>query len=119
MTQRLASFAILAALLIAAPGCLFGGHSDVRREGTYVAASTMDQIKPGKTTKSWVRAVVGEPTERIHIDAGQELWKYAYTETKDSSGYVFLIFSGSDSKKTENNVFIEFEGDVVRKTWRG
>jgi len=105
--------------LIASPGCLFGGHSKVRREGTYVAASTMDQIRPGKTTKSWVRAVVGEPTERVRIDPAHELWKYAYTETKDSSGYVFLIFSGSDTKKTDNNVFIEFDGEVVSRTWRG
>jgi outer membrane protein assembly factor BamE (lipoprotein component of BamABCDE complex) len=110
---------LLIALMIAAPGCLVGGRSDVRREGTFVAASTLDQIEPGKTSKSWVKAVVGEPTHRVKIGPNHEVWKYAYTETKNSSGYVFLVFGTSNKKVTDSNVFVEFEGDVVSKTWRG
>ena len=110
---------IASTLLVGNAGCLFGGRSKVTREGNYVAASTIGQIKPGETTSTWVRAVIGEPTERIQTDPGREIWKYTYTETKDSNGYVFLIFSGGDSKVTTGTVFVEFDKGVVTRTWRG
>jgi outer membrane protein assembly factor BamE (lipoprotein component of BamABCDE complex) len=105
--------------LVLLNGCLFGGNSKVRRSGTYVAESTLAQIEPGKTTAAWVRGVVGKPSETIPVGPTHEIWKYAYSETKDSSGYVFLIFSGSDQKVTQGNVFIEINNGIVTKTWRG
>lgn len=119
MSRPTVAAVLLLALMIVAPGCLVGGRSDVRREGTYVAASTIDQIEPGKTNKAWVKAVIGEPTQRVKVEDNREVWKYAYTETRNSSGYVFLVFGASNKKVTDSNVFIEFAGDVVTKTWRG
>lgn len=115
---RLVLVALLAICLLNT-GCLVGGHSAVKREGTYVSASTVEQIEPGKTSKAWVRAVIGDPSERVHVDDAHEIWKYPYTETKDSSGYVFLIFETSDQKVTHGTFFVEFADDVVTKTWRG
>jgi outer membrane protein assembly factor BamE (lipoprotein component of BamABCDE complex) len=118
MVRPLLSTAVLTSSLLCG-GCLVGGHSNVERRGTYVAESTLTQIRPRETDKAWVRAVVGEPDERVRVDQTRELWKYAYTETKSSRGHVFLIFGGSDRKVTQGNVFVEFDGDLVAKTWRG
>jgi outer membrane protein assembly factor BamE (lipoprotein component of BamABCDE complex) len=118
-TMRYRPLLSLLLIPLLSAGCLFGGSSKVRREGNYVASETVNQIQPGKTSKAWVSAVIGVPSDRIRIDPEQEIWKYAYSETKDSSGYVFLIFSARDSKTTRGNVFVQFDGDVVSKTWRG
>jgi outer membrane protein assembly factor BamE (lipoprotein component of BamABCDE complex) len=117
--MRTICVAALYALALLSAGCLVSGHSNVERKGTYVAESTIDRITPGKTDKAWVRAVIGEATERVPVDLEREIWKYAYSETKSSGGYVFLIFGGSDRKVTQGSVFIEFEKDLVARTWRG
>jgi len=100
-------------------GCLVGGSSEVKREGKYVGENTLAQIQPGKTGKAWIIATLGDPTEKREIEAGHELWKYSYKETKEGDGYVFLIFAGSDKSVTGGNVFVEFKDDVVTKSWRG
>jgi outer membrane protein assembly factor BamE (lipoprotein component of BamABCDE complex) len=100
-------------------GCLFGGSSSVKREGSYVAPETLNRIEPGKSKKAYVVALLGQPTEKKEIEPGHELWKYTYKEKAESSGYVFLIFGGSDEKETGGKVFVEFTDDTVSKTWRG
>ena len=117
--MRILPIASVTLVALLSGGCLVGGHSNVERSGTFVAESTLGQIVKGKTDKAWVRAVIGEPNERVRVDGTREIWKYAYTETKDSGGYVFLVFGGSDRKVTQGNVFIEFKEDVVDRTWRG
>ena len=37
------------------------------REGKFVADTTFDQIKPGKTSAAWVKATLGEPSQRTCI----------------------------------------------------
>ena len=100
-------------------GCLVGGSSEVRQEGSYVADSTLSHIEPGKTNDAWVLATLGNPTEKTELAPNRELWKYRYKEVKSSSGYVFLIFGGSDCKETRGQVFVELQDGVVTKTWRG
>ena len=118
MKTILRGFAVLC-LALPSAGCLVGGHSDVHQEGNYVSPETLSQISNGETKASWVRAVLGEPNEKIRVDEHDEIWRYAYSETKDSSGYVFLLFSNSDKKVTKSNVFVEFKDGVVTNRWRG
>jgi outer membrane protein assembly factor BamE (lipoprotein component of BamABCDE complex) len=106
-------------LLLYTTGCLIGTSSQVRRDGPYVAEDTLRKIEPGKTEKAWVLATLGEPTEKNELDPGHELWKYSCRETRDSSGYVFLIFGSSDQKVTQEKVFVEMKDGVVTKSWRG
>ena len=110
---------VIVALSIGLSGCLMGSHTDVRREGTYVSDATLHKIEPGKTSASWVRATLGEPSEKTQIGHGHEVWKYCYKETRDSQGYVFVLFAGSDSRVTDGRVFVELRDGVVTKTWRG
>jgi outer membrane protein assembly factor BamE (lipoprotein component of BamABCDE complex) len=118
MTTRIIGPTLIAGL-ISLGGCLVGGSSSIKREGTYVADTTLNHIEPGKTEQSWVLATLGQPTEKTEVAPKHELWKYSYKEVKSSSGYVFLIFGGSDRKETNGKVFIELQDGVVTKTWRG
>jgi outer membrane protein assembly factor BamE (lipoprotein component of BamABCDE complex) len=109
----------IVALAVGLSGCLIGTSSNVRRQGTYISDNTLREIEPGKTTGAWVRATLGSPTDMTMIEPGHELWKYSYTETRDSSGHIFLLFGGSEHKVTDNRVFIELKDGTVTKTWRG
>ncbi|HEV7299289.1 MAG TPA: outer membrane protein assembly factor BamE [Tepidisphaeraceae bacterium] len=100
-------------------GCLVGGSSNIQREGKYVSSATLQQIEPGTTSSAWVMAVLGEPTQRLSVEGSNEIWKYAYTETKRSSAYVFLIFGGSDVKSTDSAAYFEMKDGVVLRKWQG
>jgi outer membrane protein assembly factor BamE (lipoprotein component of BamABCDE complex) len=100
-------------------GCLVSSDSHQSRSGTYVSDETLRQIEPGKTSSGWVRATLGAPTKVEKLDGDGELWKYTYTERKESSGAVFLIFAGHDKKEISGTVFVEVRDGVVTKTWRG
>ena len=108
----------MAALAVGGGGCLFGSDSTVRRTGVDVPQATFEQIAPGTTTTAWVAATLGEPTAR-HRDGRDQVWTYAYTEHVDSSGYVFLIFGGSNTTETTRRAFVEFQDGVVVRKWRG
>ncbi len=111
--------AFVAVVVFVNIGCLVGGNSTTKREGNYIAESTLQTIEPGKTTKAWILATLGEPTSKTEVEPGHEVWKYSYKETKDSGGYVFLLFAGGDKKITDGNVFVEMKDGTVTKTWRG
>src|SRR5262245_38036865 len=99
--------------LVSLCGCLVGGRSPVRREGSFVADTTLQRIEPGKTQEAWVLATLGQPTQKTEVAPNHELWKYSYKEVKNSSGYIFLIFGGCDSKETSGKVFVELQDGVV------
>jgi outer membrane protein assembly factor BamE (lipoprotein component of BamABCDE complex) len=112
-----------AALLAAATvggigGCLIAHNQNETRTGRWVPEATFDQIKPGETTAAWVRATLGEPSEKNRIDDHSEIWKWSYSQVKSKEGFVFLIFAGSDKTETPGAAFVEIkDGTVVRK-WR-
>jgi outer membrane protein assembly factor BamE (lipoprotein component of BamABCDE complex) len=112
------SFAIALLPLVAA-GCLVTSNSSEHRSGNYVSDTTFSQIQPGKTTAGWVDATLGKPTSISRLDDGTEIWKYTYTERRNSDGAVFLIFGGSNSTETNHTAFVEIKDGVVRKAWRG
>lgn len=108
---------LLPSLLLA--GCLISSSSDEKVKGNYVPQSTFDRIEPGKTTGAWVKATLGEPSSKEKADSGSEVWKYSYTEEKNSSGAIFLIFGGSSSKEQQRAAYVELKDGVVTNKWRG
>ena len=52
-------------------------------------------------------------------DGCRAVWKYTYTEKRNSEGAVFLLFGGSSSKETTGHAFVEIKGGVVVNKWRG
>lgn len=114
---RLVSIVLYVVTAAASTGCLISSHSEERRSGTFVAENTFNQIKPGETTTGWVQATLGEPSSKSSAE-GRTIWKYAYTERRDSSGAVFLIFGSSKTTETEHAAYVEFKDGVVVNKWR-
>ena len=124
VASRHVGFAVLfwligIALSLMPMGCLVTSHSSETHGGNYVSDNTFAQIKPGQTTPVWVKATLGDPSKVTKMDDGTELWDYTYSEQKESSGAVFLIFGGSDTKESTGHAFVEFKNGVVTRAWRG
>ena len=114
---RTSAIIALALALTAVSGCLVSSASKTTYSGTRVPESTFEQIKAGSTTMGWVNATLGAPTSKAKT-GDDEVWKYIYTETTDSTGTVFLLFAGSTSKENTGAVYIEFRDGVVINKWR-
>ena len=117
LTLALLALVMLCSLLLSTGGCLVSSTSNSKISGNYVPEDTFDRIEPGKTTAAWVKATLGEPSSRDTAD-DTEVWKYNYTEEKDSNGAIFLIFAGSDKKEHRHVAYIEIKDGVVTKKWR-
>ena len=115
-TIKPVAFSLLALMLLT--GCLVAHSSNQSYSGNYIPQDTFDRIEPGKTTAAWVQATLGEPSSREKVDGNTEVWKYSYTERKESSGAIFLIFGGSDKKEQQHIAYVEMSNGVVSKKWR-
>jgi outer membrane protein assembly factor BamE (lipoprotein component of BamABCDE complex) len=113
-------FGILSAicLMLFLSGCLVSGDSHQTRTGTYVSDNTFNQIRPGKTSEEWVRATLGPASSDKPLPDEGHILKWSYTERKESSGAVFLIFGGHDSKETTHTAYVETHHGMVTNAWR-
>jgi len=108
---------LLASMLIMTSGCV-RSRSSIQTTGRYIGDQTVARIEPGKTTREWVLAVMDEPTSKSRLENGVEIWKWSYQRVKTSSGSVLFLVAGSGRDETIRNVYVEFEGDIVRQVWR-
>ena len=116
-TRRAARLLPLLVMLLLTAGCLVSSTSHQKVSGNYVPENTFDRIKPGQTTSSWVKATLGEPSSKEQAD-DTEVWKYSYTEVKEGSGAIFLIFGGTDKKELQCTAYVEFKDGIVKSKWR-
>lgn len=115
--QTLAVAALLASTAFLS-GCLFNGSNSVRMEGRYIGDSTLAQIKPGQTDKTWILASLGEPTRKSSLtDQNNEVWVWDYRKIKHSNTEIFLIFDGDKRTEISQHVYVEFDGDLVSRAW--
>ena len=106
-------------VLLFASGCLVAHSSDTHVTGNFVPPNTFDRIEPGKTTAAWVKATLGEPSSKESAGNNTEVWKYNYTEKRESEGAIFLIFGGSDKKEQQHVAYVEMKDGTVTYKWRG
>jgi outer membrane protein assembly factor BamE (lipoprotein component of BamABCDE complex) len=104
--------------LVFLTGCLVSHSSNEKVTGNFIPQNTFDRIEPGKTTAAWVQATLGEPSSKDKVDGDTEVWKYSYSEQKESSGAIFLIFGGSDKKEQQHIAYVEMKNGVVTNKWR-
>jgi len=116
--QTFVSALLASTLLLCVCGCLVSSESHQTRTGTYVSDTTFNQIKPGQTTEQWVRATLGPPSSQTDIGDDGKLLKWTYTERRESSGAVFLIFGGHNENETTHTAYVEIHHGVVTKAWR-
>src|SRR4051794_17431800 len=98
MNIRQLLIALLLGTSLLLTGCLVTGSNKESGSGTKVSDATFNQIKVNETNEDWVRATLGPPTSDTTMQSGGHILKYTYTEKKESSGAVFLIFGGHDEK---------------------
>lgn len=105
-------------LALASSSCVIvRSNSGVERTGEYVSPQTFANVKPG-VSSDFVVAVLGDPTVKTAVDGGNEIWRWRYTEIRESNGGVFLLISSKRTTDTVHNCYVEFgEGKVVR-AWR-
>ena len=103
-------------LSVGLSGCLINTSSRTENSGKFVSANTLAQLQAGKD-KAYVLALIGEPTSRTMIDGGTEIWKWVYTENKNSSGHVIFILNSDNQVETQRTSYVEFQNDKVVKTW--
>jgi hypothetical protein len=108
--------AVIGSLLPVA-GC-FIWNSDVSYgdKGAPLSGTTLKQIECGTTTKAWLLATLGEPSEQSTTDTGDELLKYKYSKNQESNVVMpFVIVN--DEKKNQQTVYFQVKDDIVQKYW--
>lgn len=116
MTLR--NLALPTALLsLALSGCIMSSNGRTSQSGQYVSPKTFDQIQDGNS-KEYVLAILGHPTSRTSLEDGVEIWKWRYTETRDSSRQIIFLLNTSNKNEAEHNTFVEFEDGLVTNAWR-
>jgi hypothetical protein len=115
--------AVLAAALLAplpafTTGCLISVDSHETTSGTKISDATFNRIKPNETSEEWVRATLGPTTSDTELKDGGRIMKWTYTEKKEGSGAVFLLFGGHSEKKTNHTAFVEVHNGIVTNAWR-
>ena len=104
----------LPAVLLVALGALAGCKSDQPR--IVIGPETLVQIEPG-TSRKFVVALLGEPTDKFLLDDGLELWKWGYREKKTSSGSVVYVIESTPRAQTEHGAYVQFRDGLVTKAW--
>jgi len=103
------------ALVLCLSGCSSMGNKVLKNESSQ---TTSTKIIHGKTTKSEVRSMYGDPMETNYTDSGNEIWKYHFTKNQLKIGNFIpvasLFASGTKGKKKELVVFFDQNG-VVKK----
>lgn len=114
-----AALGLAGAAIVPLGGCLAGGSSRTVESGTYVHPSTLQSVKVGQSTKNNVLMMLGEPSRKIKTEKGGEIWRYYYTKTKKSNGYVLFVFGGSNTESTTQTTAVRFNSEgVVDEIWR-
>jgi outer membrane protein assembly factor BamE (lipoprotein component of BamABCDE complex) len=100
------------------PGCLISTSSRTEYTGRHVGAETFAQIEPGKTTKDFVLATLGEPSSRATLDDGSELWKWTYRRSRSSRGSVLLLLAANNTAESEGATYVQIRDGVVVRAWQ-
>jgi len=110
-------FAAALALCAITPSCLIGSSSHTKVTGRDFGPDTLAQVQPGRT-KSYVLAILGDPTDKIAVEDGTDIWKWRFTESRDSSGSVIFLVASDSQTETRHTTYVEFKDGVVLKAWR-
>jgi len=116
--HKLILMIVIASALV--PGGCFIHDSKVSYsdKGAPVSDHTLKQIKCGETTKDWVVATLGTPSEQTTTDNGIEILKYRYGKKQDSDTVVLPFLIIDDQKQIEQTVYVEVKDNIVRRYWQ-
>jgi outer membrane protein assembly factor BamE (lipoprotein component of BamABCDE complex) len=88
-------------------------------KGPAVGRSTLRKVKPGRTTKQWVLATLGEPTSQDTMPDGQEILRYEYVKrVKSDFAMVPPPLAFENEKEYRTTVVFEVRDGIVTKYWK-
>lgn len=109
---------LAAALLLFLPSCLFGSEKNSKHTGNYVSQETLNKIEAG-AEREYVLGLIGEPTTKVNLADGGQIWKWQYKIVSTSKGWVVFILSKESTETSSGTAYVEFDPDgKVTKTWR-
>jgi len=113
---EIALFMSLVATLVLVVGCVVCKTDE---QYTGIQTETLKQVERGQTTKDWLVATFGEPSEQSMTEKGTELLKYKCTKKKDNK---FVMFPPpiviKDEKEMEHTVVFEVKDGIVQRYWK-
>jgi len=116
--NEIALFALLAVTSVLLAGCLIS-KTDEHYTGRDrpIGNHALRQIECGQTTKDWLVAALGEPTEERFTEDGTEILKYRCIMKKDNAFVLFPIII-VDDKETDHSVSFEIKDGIVQRYWK-
>ena len=117
--KEIALFALLVVTSVLIAGCLVS-DSEVSYVGRKrpIGNQALRQIECGQTTRDWLVAALGEPTEQSVTEDGTEILKYRCIETRDNEFVLFPIVFVDDEKETDHSVSFEIKDGIVQRFWK-
>jgi len=111
--------AIIAGGLLPVAGCfIHDSKVSYTEKGAPISDQTLKQIRCGETTRDWVVATLGTPSEQTTTDNGIEILKYRYGKKQDSDTIVLPFVIIDDQKQIEQTVYVEVKDNIVRRYWK-
>lgn len=119
MIRQIGCVVLGVAFAVSAAGCLVVSGKDYEEHGVKLSDQTLSQIEPGKTTKAWLVAALGEPTSCAPVAGcdNVEVLRYTHTICRDEGGAVFLIFAGGTHEKKTTTAYFEVTDGIVTRYW--
>jgi outer membrane protein assembly factor BamE (lipoprotein component of BamABCDE complex) len=114
LSPRFLALLFAGLLAVGLASCSSTQKDVITTSGQDIAPATFAQVVPGQT-KEFVVSVLGQPSERLREENGNELWKWYYFQ-KHRTGDVFFLSPVTEETKTESVHTVEFRGNVVIKT---
>jgi hypothetical protein len=112
-------FALLVVISFMLAGCLVS-DSEVSYAGRKrpIGNQALRQIECGQTTRDWLVAALGEPTEKSLTEDGTEIFRYKCIETRDNEFILFPIVFVDDERETDHSVSFEIKDGIVQRFWK-
>lgn len=117
IAHQFVALALAGGFLFASGGCLITSSSKTEESGTKVSQMTLNQIRPGETTETWLLATAGEPSSRRAADEHTSILRYDHVTTTSSGGTVFLLFAGNNKREQSSSVIFEVRDGVIERYW--
>jgi len=106
---------------LAVMGVLIAGCVVIESDEHYTGVDNkmLNEVKCGQTTKDWIVATFGEPSEQYLTDRGTEVLRYKCTRKKDNQ---FVMFPPpiviKDDGQVVHVVVFEVKDGVVKRYWK-
>lgn len=113
------SFPVAFAALVSSvvlSSCLISSGVEVDIHGDYVDHESASQVEVGQS-QEYVCSLLGEPSAKTVFDDGGEMWKWDWTEERESK--VSILFALSSKRETRGHeaFHVEFSGGMVVRSW--